>query len=72
MTDFKTYAKKPPGEEEKSTVNLQSLCRLCLSSPSEADLIGIFDNSENISLTLRIMACVSLEVYTFGTLSNRS
>lgn len=47
-------------ETSSVTVNLDKLCRLCLAQTDQ--LVGIFSNSENRSLSLRIMSCSALEV----------
>ncbi|KAJ8935930.1 hypothetical protein NQ318_008706 [Aromia moschata] len=58
---MKTYSKKKSGEPQEVIVDLKDLCRLCMGK--EDDLISIFSNEEPIPLTLRIMACVALEVF---------
>lgn len=47
---------------QTSKYKFDNLCRLCLTRKSDSDLINIFDNDENISLSLRIMACTAIEV----------
>lgn len=59
---MKTYSRKKSGENSDVIINLNELCRLCLSKDEE--LVPIFCDEEPIPLTLRIMACVSLEVNT--------
>lgn len=44
-------------------VDLDEVCRLCMEK--EDELISIFNNEETVPLTLRIMACVALEVSRF-------
>lgn len=59
---MKTYSRKKSDEhEEELIVDLNEVCRLCMGK--EADLINIYKNDEPIPLTLRIMACVALEVF---------
>ncbi|KAL3278250.1 hypothetical protein HHI36_013588 [Cryptolaemus montrouzieri] len=60
---MKTYSRKKSGEikEEEVIVDLNDLCRLCMTKENE--LVSIFANDENVPLTLRIMACVALEVF---------
>lgn len=45
---------------QENSFDIDALCRLCMTR--DGVTIDIFDNSENASLPLRIMACVSLEV----------
>lgn len=55
------------------TVDLEQLCRLCLNQTDDENLIGIFENDEKSSLSIRIMACSALEVsteYTFCSFLN--
>lgn len=49
-------------DEAESTFNLEELCRLCLNRTDPENLIGIFQNDEKSSLSIRIMACSALEV----------
>lgn len=68
---MKTYSRKRPNEvqEEEVIVDLNDLCRLCMSKENE--LVSIFTNDDSIPLALRILSCVSLEasyhffLYTF-------
>jgi uncharacterized protein YgfB (UPF0149 family) len=57
---MKTYSRKKSGEAQDVILDLNELCRLCMAK--EDDLVPIFNNDEPIPLTLRIMACVALEV----------
>lgn len=58
---MKTYSRKKTGEPQDEVIlDLNELCRLCMGK--EEELISIFNNDEPIPLTLRIMACVALEV----------
>ncbi|CAH2001553.1 unnamed protein product [Acanthoscelides obtectus] len=57
---MKTYSrKKSEGDEE--IIDLNDICRLCMGK--EDELIPIFSSEDSIPLTLRIMACVALEVF---------
>ncbi|ENN73684.1 hypothetical protein YQE_09714, partial [Dendroctonus ponderosae] len=59
---MKTYSRKKLGENvDEEIVDLDDVCRLCMEK--EDDLISIFTNEETVPLTLRILACVSLEVF---------
>lgn len=57
---MKTYSRKKLDDNQEDIVDLNELCRLCMGK--EDDLISIFNNGEQMPLTLRIMACVALEV----------
>ncbi|XP_044757592.1 zinc finger protein 2-like [Coccinella septempunctata] len=59
---MKTYSRKKTSDvqEEEVIVDLNDLCRLCMSKENE--LVSIFGIDDSIPLTLRILACVSLEV----------
>lgn len=57
---MKTYSRKKAGEKEEVIIDLDDLCRLCMSK--EDDLVPIFNTDDPVPLTLRIMACVALEV----------
>lgn len=57
---MKTYSRKKSDETEEVILDLNELCRLCMSK--EPELISIYNNDETIPLTLRIMSCVALEV----------
>lgn len=59
---MKTYSRKKLGEnvEDEEIIDLDDVCRLCMEK--EDDLISIFNNEEAVPLTLRILACVALEV----------
>lgn len=48
--------------EAGTTVDLEELCRLCLNRTDPENVIGIFQNDEKSSLSIRIMACSALEV----------
>lgn len=48
---------------DEKTFSLDDFCRLCMTR--DFVNIDIFDNNENVSLPLRIMACASLEVSLF-------
>ena len=63
---MKTYSRKKSGEAQDVILDLNELCRLCMAK--EDELVPIFNNDEAIPLTLRIMACVSLEVINHGYL----
>ncbi|GLV42045.1 uncharacterized protein CBL_04996 [Carabus blaptoides fortunei] len=65
---MKTYSRKKTGDNSDVIINLNELCRLCLSK--EDELIPIFNEDDPIPLTLRIMACVSLEVFDGDGLPN--
>ncbi|XP_076251675.1 uncharacterized protein LOC143190942 [Rhynchophorus ferrugineus] len=58
---MKTYSRKKVGENVEQIVDLDDVCRLCMGK--EEELISIFNNDESVPLTLRIMACVALEVF---------
>lgn len=62
---MKTYSRKKLGDnvEVEEIVDLDEVCRLCMEK--EDELISIFNNEETVPLTLRIMACVALEVSRF-------
>lgn len=68
---MKTYSRKKLEEvpEEEVIVDINDLCRLCMGK--EADLVPIFNNDDSIPLTLRIMACVALEVFEGDGLPNK-
>ncbi|KAK4881302.1 hypothetical protein RN001_004621 [Aquatica leii] len=66
---MKTYSRKKPGETQEVILHLNELCRLCMSK--EDVLVPIFNDDEPIPLTLRIMACVQLEVFEGDGLPNR-
>lgn len=57
---MKTYSRKKRGDNSDVIINLNELCRLCLSK--EDELIPVFSEDDPVPLCLRIMACVSLEV----------
>lgn len=57
---MKTYGRKKTEDDNDVIVNLDDLCRLCLAK--EEQLVPIFNDDEPISLPIRIMACVALEV----------
>ncbi|XP_050312825.1 zinc finger protein 813-like [Anthonomus grandis grandis] len=60
---MKTYSRKKVDEsvEFEEIIDLDDVCRLCMEK--EDELISIFNNEEVVPLTLRIMACVALEVF---------
>ncbi|KAK9686374.1 Zinc finger, C2H2 type [Popillia japonica] len=58
---MKTYSRKKSGDNQEVILDLNELCRLCMAK--EDELVPIFNNDEPIPLTLRIMACVALEVF---------
>lgn len=60
---MKTYSRKKSEETGEVIINLNELCRLCLTRSDE--LVHIFNDEEPIPLPLRIMACVALEVICF-------
>lgn len=58
---MKTYSrKKLDDNDQEIIIDLNDVCRLCMNR--EDELISIYNNDDSIPLTLRIMACVSLEV----------
>lgn len=57
---MKTYSRKKQDEPQEVILDLNELCRLCMAK--EDELIPIFNNEDSVPLTLRIMACVALEV----------
>lgn len=58
---MKTYSRKKVGENEQEIiVDLNDVCRLCMNK--EDELTSIYNNDDAVPLTLRIMACVALEV----------
>ncbi|KAK5649234.1 hypothetical protein RI129_000263 [Pyrocoelia pectoralis] len=66
---MKTYSRKKPGESEEVILDLNELCRLCMTK--EDVLVPIFNEEEATPLTLRIMACVQLEVFEGDGLPNK-
>lgn len=46
--------------DQEIIIDLNEICRLCMNK--EDELISIYNNNDIIPLTLRIMACVALEV----------
>lgn len=65
---MKTYSRKKSEETGEVIINLNELCRLCLTRSDE--LVHIFNDEEPIPLPLRIMACVALEVVEDDGLPN--
>lgn len=64
---MKTYSRKKLGDtEQEIIIDLNDVCRLCMNK--EDELICIYNNDDTIPLTLRIMACVALEVRRFGVI----
>lgn len=57
---MKTYSRKKQDEPQEVIIDLNELCRLCMAK--EDELVPIFNDDDPIPLTLRIMACVALEV----------
>ncbi|CAH1174295.1 unnamed protein product [Phaedon cochleariae] len=67
---MKTYSRKKGGsgggevegdqEQSEVIIDLSEICRLCMSR--EEDLIAVYGNEDGLPLSLRIMACVALEV----------
>lgn len=58
---MKTYSrKKLDDNDQEIIIDLNDVCRLCMIK--EDELISIYNNDDPIPLTLRIMACVALEV----------
>lgn len=60
---MKTYSRKKLGlgdNEQEIIIDVNDVCRLCMNK--EDELVPIYSNDDAIPLTLRIMACVSLEV----------
>ncbi|XP_044258605.1 zinc finger protein 358-like [Tribolium madens] len=66
---MKTYSRKKSGEAQDVILDLNELCRLCMAK--EDELVPIFNSDEPIPLTLRIMACVALEVFEGDGLPNK-
>ncbi|EEZ98149.1 zinc finger protein 358 [Tribolium castaneum] len=66
---MKTYSRKKSGEAQDVILDLNELCRLCMAK--EDELVPIFNSDEAIPLTLRIMACVALEVFEGDGLPNK-
>lgn len=61
---MKTYSRKKLGDNEQEIIiDLNDVCRLCMNK--EDELISIYNNDDSIPLTLRIMACVALEVIKY-------
>lgn len=57
---MKTYSRKKSDETEEVILDLNELCRLCMSK--EPELISIYNNDESIPIPVRILSCVALEV----------
>lgn len=57
---MKTYSRKKLDEHQEVIIDLNELCRLCMAK--EDEMVPIFNDDDSIPLTLRIMACVALEV----------
>lgn len=51
-------------QSDRNNIDFNELCRLCLCQSSE--LLNIFHNDEQCSLSIRIMACSALEVNLFA------
>ncbi|XP_065170608.1 zinc finger protein 358-like [Atheta coriaria] len=66
---MKTYSRKKADEQEEVILDLNELCRLCMTK--EDQLVSIFENDGPVSLPLRIMACVALEVLEGDGLPNK-
>lgn len=47
--------------ESQSTLNTETMCRLCLCQSGDENSVEIFFTND-LSLTVRIMACAGLEV----------
>lgn len=61
---MKTYSRKKLDDNDQEVIiDLNDVCRLCMNK--EDELISIYNNDDSIPLTLRIMACVALEVNNF-------
>ncbi|XP_066141008.1 zinc finger protein pita-like [Euwallacea fornicatus] len=60
---MKTYSRKKMEDsfEVEEIVEFEEVCRLCMET--EDEMISIFSNEDSVPLTLRIMACVALEVF---------
>lgn len=58
---MKTYSRKKGDSPSNVIIHVNELCRLCLAK--EEEMVPIYDD-ETIPLSLRIMACVNLEVST--------
>lgn len=56
---MKTYSRKKGDSPSNVIIHVNELCRLCLAK--EEEMVPIYDD-ETIPLSLRIMACVNLEV----------
>lgn len=56
---MKTYSRKKGDSPSNVIIHVNELCRLCLAK--EEEMVSIYDD-ETIPLSLRIMACVNLEV----------
>ncbi|XP_017779438.1 PREDICTED: zinc finger protein 184-like isoform X2 [Nicrophorus vespilloides] len=66
---MKTYSRKKPGDQDEVIIDLNELCRLCMAK--EDALVPIFNDQDPIPLSLRIMACVALEVFEGDGLPNK-
>ncbi|KAF2895582.1 hypothetical protein ILUMI_10592 [Ignelater luminosus] len=66
---MKTYSRKKPGDSQEVILHLNELCRLCMAK--EDVLVPIFNEDDAVPLTLRIMACVQLEVFEGDGLPNK-
>lgn len=64
---MKTYSRKKQDEPQEVIIDLNELCRLCMAK--EDPLVPIFNDDDPIPLTLRIMACVSLEVSYYNVIT---
>ncbi|XP_023011960.2 uncharacterized protein [Leptinotarsa decemlineata] len=63
---MKTYSRKKTGTaetagEQEVIIDLNEICRLCMAK--EDELVPIYGDEDPVPLTLRIMACVALEVF---------
>lgn len=66
---MKTYSRKKLGDSDQEIIiDLNDVCRLCMNK--EDELISIYNNDDPIPLTLRIMACVALEVILSNLIIN--
>ncbi|XP_053977193.1 zinc finger protein 189-like [Hylaeus anthracinus] len=64
---MKTYSRKKGDSSSNVIIHVNELCRLCLAK--EEEMVPIFVD-ETVPLSLRIMACINLEVYEEDGLPN--
>ncbi|CAG9856317.1 unnamed protein product [Phyllotreta striolata] len=62
---MKTYSRKKTDclepDSEEVIIDLNEICRLCMSK--EDELVPIYQEEDAVPITLKIMACVALEVF---------